>query len=120
MATSKKAAKPRVKKASNPERIRTLGGLIRHRAETRFEFLKGFYVSISGEPYKIVKEAGRLCKLGLFDEARRQADLVPEKSYIGLNKHIEQRIVREAITSFVDDCLDRHAQFGVLGGFPAE
>ena len=114
MATKKAPAK----KPSSPDRIRTNGGLIRYRAEERLQFIKGEYVSITGEPYKIVKEAGRLCSLGLFDEARRQADLVPDKSFVGLNKGIEQRVVREAITSFVDDCVDRYQQFGIMGGFP--
>lgn len=103
------------KKPTQLERVRGTSGIISFLAELGIEFVKGKYVSISGDPHDVVQKVAKLCDEGNFDEARLQAHQVPADSYVGLYWAVEQDIVIKAIEFYITIAEHRYNQFRVLG-----
>lgn len=106
------ATKKRVKKPSNPSRIRTEQGFLRHAMEGRFYRIKGEYVSISGPLYSAVQEVTGLCAAKEYGKAQQVTNNLPEKSYVGLPKGVEQQIIREEVAAYIRDCITRDQVVG--------
>lgn len=103
------------KKPTQLDRVRGTSGIITFLAELGIEFVKGEYVSISGDPHTVVQKVSQLCDEGNFAEARLQVNQVPANSFVGLNWAVEQDIVMRALTFYIALAEHRHQQFRVLG-----